>query len=240
MTSNSIRSLKRRLKLSEKNRRIGGLGLGSFWDEPSASVGADGRKILSNLIFSQIDLHRDYFGVVPEIASRAHLEAINGLVDGALKEAGVSFADLDYIEALSSSEYFGLYKGIFARNQFRRRKAHDLYIDLMARNNDRFNDFMTDRLFKPKWLKYGFLGYGMAALGKMKASRRRRRIGNDTFDGKAWSDRFYKRFEPELTQTSSFFNVENMLYNRPYCDDNQYRRDRHSSLKIWLDHIGVQ
>lgn len=152
----------------------------------------------------------------------------------------ISFADLDYIEALSSSEYFGLYKGIFARNQFRRRKAHDLYIDLMARNNDRFNDFMTDRLFKPKWLKYGFLGYGMAALGKMKASRRRRRIGNDTFDGKAWSDRFYKRFEPELTQTSSFFNVENMLYNRPYCDDNQYRRDRHSSLKIWLDHIGVQ
>lgn len=59
----------------------------------------NGREILSNLIYSQIDLHRDYFGVVPEIASRAHLETVNGLVDGALREAGVSFVDLDYVAA---------------------------------------------------------------------------------------------------------------------------------------------
>ncbi len=59
----------------------------------------NGREILSNLIYSQIDLHRDYFGVVPEIASRAHLETVNGLVDGALREAGVSFGDLDYVAA---------------------------------------------------------------------------------------------------------------------------------------------
>jgi len=62
-------------------------------------VVADGRKILSNLIFSQIELHREYFGVVPEIASRAHLEAINGLVDRALREAGLSFGELDYVAA---------------------------------------------------------------------------------------------------------------------------------------------
>jgi N6-L-threonylcarbamoyladenine synthase len=59
----------------------------------------NGRAILSNLVFSQIDLHKDFFGVVPEIASRAHLEAINGLVDGALKEAGIRFGDLDYVAA---------------------------------------------------------------------------------------------------------------------------------------------
>ena len=85
--------------MSEKNRRIAGLGLESSCDETSASVVADGRKILSNLIFSQIELHREYFGVVPEIASRAHLEAINGLVDRALREAGLSFGELDYVAA---------------------------------------------------------------------------------------------------------------------------------------------
>jgi len=85
--------------LSASNREVTGLGLESSCDETSVSVVVNGREILSNLIFSQIDLHRDYFGVVPEIASRAHLEAINGLVDGALKEAGVSFADLDYVAA---------------------------------------------------------------------------------------------------------------------------------------------
>jgi N6-L-threonylcarbamoyladenine synthase len=85
--------------LSAKSRDILGLGLESSCDETSVSVVRNGREILSNLIYSQIDLHRDYFGVVPEIASRAHLETVNGLVDGALREAGVSFGDLDYVAA---------------------------------------------------------------------------------------------------------------------------------------------
>lgn len=85
--------------MSAKSRDILGLGLESSCDETSVSVVRNGREILSNLIYSQIDLHRDYFGVVPEIASRAHLETVNGLVDGALREAGVSFGDLDYVAA---------------------------------------------------------------------------------------------------------------------------------------------
>lgn len=85
--------------MSASNREVTGLGLESSCDETSVSVVVNGREILSNLIFSQIDLHRDYFGVVPEIASRAHLEAINGLVDGALKESGIRFEDLDYVAA---------------------------------------------------------------------------------------------------------------------------------------------
>lgn len=76
-----------------------GLGLESSCDETAASVVVDGREVLSNIIFSQIDLHREYSGVVPEIASRAHLEAINSLVHRALQQAGCSFNDLSYVAA---------------------------------------------------------------------------------------------------------------------------------------------
>lgn len=76
---------------------IMGLGLESSCDETSASVVRGGKEILSNGIFSQIDLHREYFGVVPEIASRAHLEVINGLIKKALEEARVGPEDLDYV-----------------------------------------------------------------------------------------------------------------------------------------------
>ena len=55
----------------------------------------NGRKILSNVVFSQIDLHELYGGVVPEIASRAHMEACDRVVDQALREAGMELADAD-------------------------------------------------------------------------------------------------------------------------------------------------
>ena len=82
-----------------KNGSVIGLGLESSCDETAASIVADGKKILSNKISSQIDIHRVYAGVVPEIASRAHLEIINSLVADALDEAGVSFGDCDYVAA---------------------------------------------------------------------------------------------------------------------------------------------
>ena len=55
----------------------------------------NGRKILSNVVFSQIDLHELYGGVVPEIASRAHMEACDRVVDQALREAGMELSDAD-------------------------------------------------------------------------------------------------------------------------------------------------
>ncbi len=61
-----------------KDGEIIGLGLESSCDETSAAIVVEGKKILSNMINSQIELHSDYSGVVPEIASRAHLENING------------------------------------------------------------------------------------------------------------------------------------------------------------------
>ncbi len=78
---------------------IFGIGLESSCDETAVSIVKNGKDILSNIIFSQIDLHRIYYGVVPEIASRSHLETMNLLIEKALKEAGIGFADLDYSAA---------------------------------------------------------------------------------------------------------------------------------------------
>ena len=70
------------------------LGIESSCDETAASVTLDGRKVLSDIICSQADLHKIYGGVVPEIASRKHMEAINYVIDEALKTAGVTKNDL--------------------------------------------------------------------------------------------------------------------------------------------------
>ncbi len=71
------------------------LSLETSCDETAAAVIENGRKILSNVVFSQIDLHELYGGVVPEIASRAHMEACDRVVDQALREAGLSLAEMD-------------------------------------------------------------------------------------------------------------------------------------------------
>ena len=66
------------------------LGIETSCDETAAAVVVDGRTVLSSVVSSQIDLHARFGGVVPEVASRAHLEAINPVIDQALAEAGVS------------------------------------------------------------------------------------------------------------------------------------------------------
>ncbi len=76
-----------------------GLGIESSCDETAAAIVRGGKEILSNCIFSQISLHKEYFGVVPEIASRAHLEIINALIAKSLKDTGIGFSDLSYIAA---------------------------------------------------------------------------------------------------------------------------------------------
>jgi N6-L-threonylcarbamoyladenine synthase len=73
------------------------LGIESSCDETAAAVLADGRRVLSNIVASQDDVHAPYGGVVPELASRRHIEVIVPVVDKALTEAGVSLTDLDGI-----------------------------------------------------------------------------------------------------------------------------------------------
>ena len=73
------------------------LGIESSCDETAASVVEDGRYVLSNVIASQVEEHKIYGGVVPEIASRRHTEAICGVVEKALSDAGCTMADIDAI-----------------------------------------------------------------------------------------------------------------------------------------------
>ncbi|MDD5937267.1 MAG: tRNA (adenosine(37)-N6)-threonylcarbamoyltransferase complex transferase subunit TsaD, partial [Clostridiales bacterium] len=73
------------------------LAIESSCDETAASVVKNGREVLSNVISSQIALHTLYGGVVPEIASRKHIEKINQVIEEALEEAKLSLNDLDAI-----------------------------------------------------------------------------------------------------------------------------------------------
>lgn len=73
------------------------LGIESSCDETAAAVVRDGREILSSVISSQIDLHRPYGGVVPELASREHLEKIEPIVREAIAEAGIALSDIDAV-----------------------------------------------------------------------------------------------------------------------------------------------
>ena len=81
--------------MAEKDVRI--LAIESSCDETAAAVGRNGGEVLPNVIPSQIELHKLYGGVVPEIASRKHIEKINQVIEEALSVAGVTLDDLDAV-----------------------------------------------------------------------------------------------------------------------------------------------
>ncbi len=84
-----------RSEMEEKDVTV--LAIESSCDETAAAVVVNGRQVLSNIIASQIDIHKLYGGVVPEIASRKHIEKINQVIEEALREAGKTFGDMDAI-----------------------------------------------------------------------------------------------------------------------------------------------
>ena len=73
------------------------LAVESSCDETAVAIVKDGREVLCDCIASQVDLHRIYGGVVPEIASRKHMEAIYGLADQALQQTGLSREEIDAV-----------------------------------------------------------------------------------------------------------------------------------------------
>ncbi len=73
------------------------LGIESSCDETAAAVVEDGRRLLSNVVHSQINIHSVYGGVVPEVAARSHIEVVNPVINQALTEASLSWDDIDAI-----------------------------------------------------------------------------------------------------------------------------------------------
>ena len=104
------------------------LALETSCDETAAAVVENGRRILSNAVFSQMDIHALYGGVVPEIASRAHVEACDRMIDQALREAGLTLADIDALAVTCGPGLVGaLLIGVNCMKglQLRHRKAAD-------------------------------------------------------------------------------------------------------------------
>ena len=83
------------------------LGIETSCDETAAAVVRDDRTVLADLVLSQLDEHRPYGGVVPEIAARSHLEHLDGLVARAMAEAGLGFAGLDGVAATGGPGLIG-------------------------------------------------------------------------------------------------------------------------------------
>ena len=83
------------------------LGVETSCDETACAVVADGRRVLSNVVASQIDLHARFGGVVPELASRAHIEAVNTVIEEALAQAGVGGEQIDAVAVTNEPGLIG-------------------------------------------------------------------------------------------------------------------------------------
>ena len=91
------------------------LGIETSCDETACAVVADGREVLSNVVASQIDLHARFGGVVPEIASRAHIEAANSVIGSALQAGGIAVEDIDAVAVANEPGLIGsLLVGVMA------------------------------------------------------------------------------------------------------------------------------
>ena len=73
------------------------LAIETSCDETACAVVRDGREVLSNVIYTQIDMHTEFGGVVPELASRAHIDKINYVVQKALNDAGKTLDEVDAV-----------------------------------------------------------------------------------------------------------------------------------------------
>ena len=104
------------------------LGIESSCDETAASVIEDGFRLLSNVVVSQIDIHEAYGGVVPEVAARSHIEAINPVVNKALSEANCTWDDIDAIAVTYAPGLIGsLLVGTLAARTLAILKSKPLY-----------------------------------------------------------------------------------------------------------------
>ncbi len=108
------------------------LAIESSCDETAAAIVVNGREVLSNVIASQIDIHTKFGGVVPEVASRKHVEDIGAVVNEALEEAGLTFKDIDAIGVTYGP---GLVGALLVGVQYAKGLAYSLEIPLIGVNH---------------------------------------------------------------------------------------------------------
>src|SRR3990172_4253736 len=108
------------------------LGIETSCDETAAAVVRDGRRLLSSVVSSQVELHARYGGVVPELASRQHVEAIIPVLDEALAQAGCSLADIDAVAVTTGP---GLAGALIVGANAAKAMAYALDLPLVAVNH---------------------------------------------------------------------------------------------------------
>lgn len=135
-----------------ENKDIYILGIESSCDETAAAVVKNGREVLSNIISSQIAIHRKYGGVVPEIASRKHIEHILPVIDTALAEADVALADIDGIAVTYGPGLAGaLLVGLSAAKSLAWAAGKPL-LGVNHLEGHVFANFLNDRTLEPPFL----------------------------------------------------------------------------------------
>ncbi len=131
------------------------LGIESSCDETSAAVVhmEEGRReILSNIVASQIEIHRLYGGVVPEIASRAHIEAISGVTEEALRRAGIT---LEEVGCIAATSHPGLIGALLVGVNFAKSLAYARGIPLVAVNHVKAHvaaAYLEEQMLEPPFL----------------------------------------------------------------------------------------
>ncbi len=157
------------------------LGIESSCDETSVSLVKNGREVLSNVISSQIDIHKLYGGVVPEIASRNHVVNIDGVLAEALKEANKTLEDVDAIAVTYGA---GLLGALIVGVNFAKALSYKLKKPLIAVNH--IEGHIAANYIEYKELKPPFacliVSGGHTALCKMETYTKRSLIGTTTDD----------------------------------------------------------
>lgn len=142
---NKVKSLKKR-----KNLLI--LGIESSCDETSVAIVKNGREVLSNVISSQIDIHKRFGGVVPEVASRNHVMAFTNVLDEALRIAKVKLEDIDAIAVTYGA---GLIGALMVGVSFAKTLAYGLNIPLIKVNHIRGHmsaNYITHKDLEPPFI----------------------------------------------------------------------------------------
>jgi N6-L-threonylcarbamoyladenine synthase len=129
------------------------LGIETSCDETGASVVKDGREILSNVVASSLDFHRRYGGIVPEIATRYHIEVINYVVRNSLRKAGVKLGGVDLIAVTCGP---GLVGALLVGISFAKSLSFSLGIPLIGVNH--LWSHIYSGLIGRRGVKYPFIG----------------------------------------------------------------------------------
>ncbi|OLS03481.1 tRNA (adenosine(37)-N6)-threonylcarbamoyltransferase complex transferase subunit TsaD [Tissierella creatinophila] len=204
------------------------LAIETSCDETSVAVIKNGREILSNIISSQIDIHKKFGGVVPEIASRKHIESINNIIKEALNTAGVGFKDIDLVGVTRGPGLVGaLLVGISSAKAL----AYGLDIPLIGVNHIEGHicaNYLTHERLEPPFTclvvsgGHSYLLYAKGYVDYELVGRTRDDAAGEAFDKVARALGIPYPGGPVIDELSKRGNPHAIDFPRIFLEDNSY------------------